>query len=127
MAASDILSDKSVKAAIKAAEATGKGRRVSDGGGLYLETRPTGAGWWRLRYRHAGREGMLSLGTYPETGLRDARQKRDEARKLIAAGGDPAPPEKLRRQNAPKPVRLRPWPTLACPALAPLNTSPAIG
>jgi integrase len=90
MAASDILSDKSVKAAIKAAETTGKGRRLSDGSGLYLETRPTGSGWWRLRYRHAGREGMLSLGTYPETGLRDARQKRDEARKLIAAGGDPS-------------------------------------
>ena len=54
-----------------------------------LETRPTGAGWWRLRYWIGSREGMLSLGTYPEVSLKIARQRRDEARKLIAAGGDP--------------------------------------
>ena len=46
------------------------------------------AAYWR--YWRDGREGMLSLGTYPKTGLRDARAKRDEARKLLAAGGDPS-------------------------------------
>lgn len=90
MAATDILTDKAIKAALKAAEAGGKARKLSDGGGLVLEARPTGAGWWRLRYWRDGKEGMLSLGTYPETGLRDARDKRDAARKLLAAGGDPS-------------------------------------
>ena len=90
MAATDLLTDKAVKAAIKAATEAGKARKLSDGAGLVLEARPTGAGWWRLRYWRDGREGMLSLGTYPKTGLRDARAKRDEARKLLAAGGDPS-------------------------------------
>lgn len=90
MAAINILDDKTLKAAIKTAAESGKARKLSDGGGLVFEARPTGAGWWRLRYWIDSTEGMLSLGTYPETGLRDARDKRDEARKLIAAGGDPS-------------------------------------
>ena len=90
MAGTDLLTDKTIKAALKAAEVAGKGRKLSDGAGLVLEARPTGAGWWRLRYWLDGREGMLSLGTYPETGLRDARDKRDAARKLIAAGTNPS-------------------------------------
>jgi integrase len=89
MAALNILDAKTIQAAIKAATESGKARKLSDGGGLVFEARPTGAGWWRLRYWIDSKEGMLSLGTYPETGLRDARDKRDEARKLIAAGGDP--------------------------------------
>ena len=90
MAATDILSDKAIRTALKAAAEAGRVRKMSDGGGLLLEARPTGAGWWRLRYWRDGREGMLSLGTYPETGLRDARMRRDDARKVIAAGGDPS-------------------------------------
>lgn len=89
MAAINILDAKTIQAAIKAATESGKARKLSDGGGLVFEARPTGAGWWRLRYWIDSKEGMLSLGTYPETGLRDARDKRDESRKLIAAGGDP--------------------------------------
>jgi integrase len=90
MAALNILDDKTIKAAIKAAAVSGKARKLSDGGGLVFEARPTGAGWWRLRYWRDSREGMLSLGTYPETSLRDARDRRDAARKLIAAGSDPS-------------------------------------
>lgn len=90
MAALDTLTDKAIKAAIKTAVEAGKARRISDGGGLYLEARPNNVGWWRLRYWVASKEGMLSLGTYPETSLRDARGRRDEARKLIAAGMDPS-------------------------------------
>jgi len=89
-AKSDTLSDKAIKAAIKAASAAGRPRKVSDGGGLLLDARPTGAGWWRMRYWRDGKEGMLSLGTYPEVSLRDARQRREEMRKLIANGGDPS-------------------------------------
>ena len=90
MAATDILSDKAIKAAIKAAGIAGKARKISDGGGLVLDARPTGAGWWRMRYWIDGREGMLSLGTYPEVPLKLARERRDEARALVAAGTDPS-------------------------------------
>lgn len=90
MAASDLLSDKAIRAAIKAAEAEGKARKVSDGAGLVLDVRPTGAGWWRLRYWLDGKERMLSLGTYPDTSLAQARAKRDEARRQVAAGTDPS-------------------------------------
>ncbi len=99
MAAIDLLTDKAVKAALKAAADSGKARKLSDGAGLVLEARPTGAGWWRLRYWLDGREGMLSLGTYPETGLRDARDKRDAARKLVAAGTDPSAVRKVEKAD----------------------------
>jgi integrase len=98
MAAINTLSDKAIQAAIKAAVESGKARKISDGGGLVLEARPTGAGWWRLRYWIAGRESMLSLGTYPATSLRDARTRRDEARKLIATGGDPSDQRKADKE-----------------------------
>lgn len=90
MPSTDSLSDKAIRAALKAAVEAGSGRKISDGNGLHLETRPSGVGWWRLRYRFGGKEGMLSLGTYPEVGLALARQRRTDARELIAAGTDPS-------------------------------------
>jgi len=90
MAATGILADKTIRATLKAAVQVGKPRKISDGGGLVLEARPTGAGWWRLRYWRDGKEGLLSLGTYPEVSLKDARQRRDDIRKLVAAGKDPS-------------------------------------
>jgi hypothetical protein len=50
--------------------------RLFDGGGLYLEVAPSGGKYWRLKYRYAGREKRLSLGVYPETGLKLARERR---------------------------------------------------
>lgn len=76
--------------AIRKAKPTDKAQRLFDAGGLYLEVSPAGGKWWRLKYRHGGKEKRLSLGTYPDTGLADARGKRDVARKLLAAGADPA-------------------------------------
>lgn len=99
MAATDTLSDKAIRAALKAAAEAGKARKISDGGGLVLDARPTGAGWWRLRYWIDSREGMLSLGTYPEVSLKTARQRRDEARKLIAVGGDPSDARKAEKAD----------------------------
>lgn len=75
--------------AIRKAKPAEKTQRLFDGGGLYLELSPAGGRWWRLKYRHGGKEKRLSLGTYPDTGLKDAREKRDAARKLLAAGVDP--------------------------------------
>lgn len=90
MAGSELLCDKAIRAALKAAAESGKARKVSDGGGLHLEARPNGSGWWRWRYWRDGKEGMLSLGTYPDVSLAQARQKRDEARRQAAAGVDPS-------------------------------------
>ena len=91
MAASNLLSDKAIQAALKRAKDEGRPRKISDGGGLVLDVRPTGVGWWRLRYWRDGREGMLSLGTYPEkVSLADARVRRAEVLKQLAAGADPS-------------------------------------
>ena len=87
--ASITLSDKAIKAAVKAAGESGKPGTVNDGGGLSLICRPGGAGWWRLRYWIDSRENRLSLGTYPDVSLADARRRCDEARKLIAVGTGP--------------------------------------
>jgi integrase len=52
--------------------------------------RPSGAKLWRVKYRFREKAGQLSLGRYPEVGLKDAREKRDDARRLLAAGKDPS-------------------------------------
>jgi integrase len=70
-------------------EPTSKPYKMGDTGGLYLEVVPAGGKWWRFKYRHGGKEKRLALGTYPDTGLAQARDKRDAARKLLAAGVDP--------------------------------------
>jgi hypothetical protein len=55
--------------------------------GLHLQLPPTAGGkWWRFKYRFKGKEKLLSFGTYPEVSLAAAREKRDAARKQIAAG-----------------------------------------
>jgi integrase len=88
MPATDLLSDRAIQAALKAAALAGKPRKLNDGAGLVLQVRPTGVGWWRLRFWRDGKEGMLSLGTYPEVSLKSARGKREEARSAMANGAD---------------------------------------
>jgi len=75
--------------AIRKAKPDTSPRRLSDERGLYLLLNPNGSLWWRWDYRYAGKRKTLSMGTYPDTGLRDARDKREAARKLLAAGVDP--------------------------------------
>jgi integrase len=75
--------------AIRKAKSGDKTQRLFDGSGMYLELSPAGGKWWRLKYRFGGKEKRLSLGIYPDTSLADAREKRDAARKLLAAGVDP--------------------------------------
>jgi integrase len=77
-----------------------KMRKLFDGLGLYLLIPSTGGKWWRFKYRFAGKERLLSLGTYPEVSVREARDKRDAARKLIAAGIDPGVERKLAKARA---------------------------
>lgn len=69
--------------------ATDKPYKLFDERGLFLLVTPAGGKWWRLNYRFAGKHKTLSLGVYPEVSLNDARERRDEARKLRAEGIDP--------------------------------------
>jgi integrase len=74
---------------IKNAKAAGKAYKLYDERGLLLIVTPRGNKWWRFRYRFADKEKLLSLGVYPDVGLKDARGKRDEARRLLAHFIDP--------------------------------------
>lgn len=74
--------------------------KLSDGEGLYLLVKPNGRKVWRLNYRHLGKQRTLTFGTWPEVGLADAREKRLEARRLIAAGLDPSHEAKLATARA---------------------------
>ncbi len=66
-----------------------KTTRLFDGGGLYLEATPQGGKYWRLKYRFLGKEKRLALGVYPDVTLKMARDRREEARRLLADGIDP--------------------------------------
>lgn len=77
--------------AIRKAKPGDKPLKLVDGGGLYLLLTPAGARWWRWDYRRpvTGQRNTLSLGVYPDASLADARVKRDDARRQLAAGIDP--------------------------------------
>jgi len=81
--------------AIRNAKPKDKPYKMADAGGLLVLIQPSGAKWWRLRYRFGGKEKMLSLGVYPEVSLTDARAARDAAKKQIKGGTDPATARKV--------------------------------
>ena len=70
-------------AAIRAAKAGPAQFKLFDEGGLFLLVRPSGGKLWRLKYRHQGKEQQLSIGRYPDVGLKEARERRDQARKWV--------------------------------------------
>jgi integrase len=74
-------------ATIKNARPAGKPVRLFDGGGLYLEVSPAGGRLWRLKYRFDGREKRLAVGQYPEVSLKEARERRSEAKRLLTNVG----------------------------------------
>ena len=80
--------------AIKNTKPKDKPQKLFDGGGLFLQIAPNGGKWWRLKYRFAAKEKLISLGTYPTVSLRAARQRRDEAKDLLAQGIDPGEQKK---------------------------------
>lgn len=89
--------------AIRSAKATTKPVKISDGGGLQLLVQPSGSKLWRLAYRFDGKQKQIALGTYGIVTLKEAREKRDAAKKLLANGVDPAlhaKLEKVKRQVA---------------------------
>jgi len=76
--------------AIRRASAKNKAYKMYDSGGLFLLIMPSGGRWWRFKYRFAGKEKLLSLGTYPDISLKTARDRRDVERKKLADKIDPA-------------------------------------
>jgi integrase len=81
--------------AAKSAKPKDKIYKLSDEKGLLLSVRPNGGKYWQMKYRFDGIEKTLSFGVYPEVSLKEARDKRDEARKKIKDGIDPSQEKKL--------------------------------
>ena len=71
-----------------------------DGGGLYLELTPAGGKYWRMKYRHGGKEKRLAFGVYPAVTLKAARDRAAEARKVLEAGDDPGLLRKAEKAKA---------------------------
>jgi integrase len=86
--------------AIRQAKPGMKARKLFDESGLYLLIVPTGGKWWRFKYRFGGKEKLLALGTYPDVGIKRAREERDEARRKVAEGMDPSAERKVARAVA---------------------------
>lgn len=85
--------------AIRNAKPSDKPYKLSDEKGLFLLITPNGSKWWRLKFRIAGKEKLLSLGVYPEVSLKDARKKCSELREAIAGGIDPGAQRKALKSS----------------------------
>lgn len=90
------LTDRSIKG-FKSEE---RDYKRADSLGLFLLVRANGSRLWRFRYRLSGREKLFSIGAYPEVSLREARDARDDARKLLRDGGDPSAAKQARKAAA---------------------------
>ena len=116
----------------KNAKTTDSPLKLSDGGGLFLLVQPNGAKYWRLAYRFAGKQKTLALGVYPQVSLADARDKRDEARKLLAVDVDPSESRKevkssrLNQHANSFEAVAREWHASKSPAWAPSHTDKVI-
>lgn len=83
--------------AIRSAKPKEKPYKLFDGGGLFLLVKPNGSRLWRLKYHVDGREKLLSVGIYPDVSLKSARDRREDARRMVAAGLDPSAKRKAER------------------------------
>lgn len=115
--------------AVRAAKPGEKPFKVTDGQGLYLLVNPNGSRWWRWDYRRPeGNRNTLSLGVYPDVSLKQARERRDEARRLLADGIDPGAKrqaEKLAQSDSFEAV-AREWFAKFSPNWAPSHSSKII-
>jgi len=83
--------------AIKRLKSEAKAYRVSDGKGLFIEVSPQGGKLWRWAYRFDGKQKKMGLGRYPEVSLAEARDRHQEARRLLATGADPMVERKIEK------------------------------
>ncbi len=93
------VTNKLTDTAARQASARDKPYKLADGGGLYLEVMSTGAKYWRLKYRHMGKESRLGIGVYPAVSLAAARDKARAAREQLAAGVNPAESNRQAKQD----------------------------
>ncbi len=116
--------------AVRNAKPSAKPQRLFDGGGLYLEVAPSGGKWWRFKYRFGGKEKRFSFGTYPDVSLKDAREKRDVARKLLSKGIDPGEERKavkaIESGAGSFEAVSREWVALKSPGWSPAHTEKTI-
>ncbi len=84
---------------IKQAKAKDKDYKLSDEKGLFLLVKKTGAKYWRMKYRFAGKEKLMAFGVYPDVTLKEARAHGEEARKQLRAGIDPNAAKKAEKQK----------------------------
>ncbi len=113
---------------IRQAKPGTKAIKMFDGRGLYLLLSPNGARWWRFKYRIDGREKLISLGIYPDVPLKLARDRREEARRELAAGIDPGAKrqaEKAAQVDTFEPI-AREWLALQEAKLAPATFAKAV-
>lgn len=87
-------------ATVRKAKPEAKPRKLTDGGGLYVMIHPNGGKYWQLAYRFAGKQKTLALGVYPDVSLSDARERREQARKLLANGSDPGVIKQTQKRQA---------------------------
>jgi len=90
---------------IKRIQGTGKVQKRSDGGGLFLYITPAGGKSWRLAYRFMGKQKLLVIGPYPEVSLRDARERKTEAKRLLLDHIDPSAAKQEAKAAAASAVR----------------------
>jgi hypothetical protein len=98
---------------VRAAKPAERPYKVFDERGLFMLVTPSGGRLWRLRYRHGGVEKLLAIGAYPDVSLKRAREKRDDARKLLADGIDPSA-----KRRADKEQQVNTFEAVACEWLA---------
>lgn len=89
---------------VRSAKPTEKEYSLVDGDGMFLLIHPNGSKYWRFRFRFGGKQHLIAFGVYPEISLADARQKREEARKLVAAGIDPREHKRAEKEEQAKAV-----------------------
>lgn len=83
------------EAKVRAIRVSGKVEKYADGYGLYIELTKAGSKIWRYKYRFEGKEKRLSFGSWPEVSIKEARDKRDDARRLLRDRQDPARAKKI--------------------------------
>lgn len=81
--------------AVRGAKPADKPQKLFDGNGLFLYVAPSGTKSWRLKYRFQGREKILTLGTYPQLSLKEAREACAAAKKQLGGGIDPSLQKKV--------------------------------
>lgn len=86
--------------AIRNAKAKAKPYKLADGGGLYVLVNPDGSKYWRLKYRYGGKEKLLALGVYPQVRVSEAREYRDEAKRVLKSNRDPSLVRKEQKRAA---------------------------